>query len=98
MTFAIGVRPVLVISYCIILIFGQQTVAFRIPGLQDLLQFAEIFPQNTVTHPPEEEPLTRDLCNLKTVYFKEFKSNEKRKCLQCNLLIEKYFLFVQQKM
>lgn len=66
--FVIGVRSILVIFYCIILNFGYQTVAFRIPGLQDLLQIAEIFPQNAVTHSPEEEPLTEALCNLKTVY------------------------------
>lgn len=62
----IGVRSILVI-FSIILKFGCQTQAFRLPGFQDLLQIAEMFPQNTVTHPPEETEVTVALCNLKTV-------------------------------
>lgn len=74
MKFVIGVRTISVVFYCIILKFGYQTVAFRIPGLDDLLEIAHVFPQNTVTHPPEEAPLTVALCNLKTVYQKFSKS------------------------
>lgn len=72
MIFVIGVRSIMMIFYCIILVFVYQTVALRLPGLQDLLQIAEIFP-STVTHPPEEAPLTLALCNLKTVQPKCFK-------------------------
>lgn len=63
MIFVIGVRSIVAMFYCIISVFVYRTVAFKIPGLQDLL---EIFPP-TVTHPPEEAPLTLALCNLKTV-------------------------------
>lgn len=66
--FAHGNRSVLVIFYCIILKCEYQIVAFRVPELLDLLPFADFFPQNAVTHPPEEGPLTLALCHLKTVH------------------------------
>lgn len=69
MIFLARVRTTLVIFFFIIFEFTYQTDAFKIPGLQDLLDISEIFTQNAVTHPPEEGPLTAALCNLKTVYI-----------------------------
>lgn len=78
MLFVFGVRSILVIFCCIISKFGYQTVAFEIPGLQELLEIAQVIPRNTVTHPPEEAPLTQALCNLKTVCNKDSPNFEKK--------------------
>lgn len=60
-------RSILVIFYCIIVNLGYRIEAFRIPGVQDLLELAEVFPQSIATQTPAELSVTTALCHLKTV-------------------------------